>query len=93
MPTNSQGSITFDASPGSGRGSLSVNCVDAGFGTSFRPTACVHWTGTQSDDFFEHGGVIPHSQRVPDRLQRRHDVSIATAAMGYPQALSQNTNG
>lgn len=41
----------------------------------------------QSDDFFEHLAVIPHSQRVLEGLQRRYDVYIATAVMEYPQAF------
>jgi len=41
----------------------------------------------QSDDFFERLAVIPHSQRVLERLQRCYDVYIATAVMEYPQAF------
>jgi 5'(3')-deoxyribonucleotidase len=41
----------------------------------------------QSDEFFEHLAVIPHSQRVLERLQRRYDVYIATAVMEFPQAF------
>jgi len=41
----------------------------------------------QSEDFFEHVAVIPHSQHVLERLQKRYDVYIATAVMDYPQAF------
>jgi 5'(3')-deoxyribonucleotidase len=47
----------------------------------------------QSDDFFERLAVIPHSQRVLERLQRCHDVYIATAVMEYPSLCPKNTNG
>jgi 5'(3')-deoxyribonucleotidase len=41
-----------------------------------------------SDDFFSVLGVMPHAQRVLDRLQSRYEVFIATAAMEVPSSFN-----
>ena len=41
-----------------------------------------------SDDFFAVLGVMPHAQRVLDRLQSRYDVFIASAAMEVPTSFT-----
>jgi 5'(3')-deoxyribonucleotidase len=41
-----------------------------------------------SDDFFAVLGVMPHAQRVLERLQSRYDVFIATAAMEVPTSFT-----
>ena len=41
-----------------------------------------------SDDFFAVLGVMPHAQRVLERLQTRYDVFIATAAMEVPTSFT-----
>jgi 5'(3')-deoxyribonucleotidase len=41
-----------------------------------------------SDDFFAVLDVMPHSQRVLERLQSRYDVFIATAAMEVPTSFT-----
>jgi len=42
----------------------------------------------QSDDFFSSVAVIPHAQRVLDRMRKRYEVYIATAVMEYPQSFA-----
>ena len=42
----------------------------------------------RSDDFFAVLGVMPHAQRVIERLQERYDVFIATAAMEVPTSFN-----
>ena len=42
----------------------------------------------RSDDFFVNLPVMPHSQRVLERLQERYEVYIATAAMEIPTSFT-----
>ncbi len=42
----------------------------------------------RSDDFFATLDVMPHAQRVLERLQERYDVFIATAAMEVPTSFT-----
>ena len=42
----------------------------------------------RSDDFFANLPVMPHSQRVMERLQERYEVYIATAAMEVPTSFT-----
>lgn len=42
----------------------------------------------RSEDFFEVLEVMPHSQRVLERLQTRYDIFIATAAMEVPTSFN-----
>ncbi len=42
----------------------------------------------RSDDFFAGLQVMPHSQRVLERLQERYEVYIATAAMEVPTSFT-----
>jgi len=41
-----------------------------------------------SDDFFRVLPVMPHAQRVLERLQSRYDIFIATAAMEVPSSFT-----
>ena len=41
-----------------------------------------------TDDFFGVLGVMPHAQRVLERLQERYDIFIATAAMEVPSSFN-----
>ncbi len=41
-----------------------------------------------SDDFFANLRVMPHAQRVMERLQERYEVYIATAAMELPTSFT-----
>ncbi|HEX4154482.1 MAG TPA: 5'-3'-deoxyribonucleotidase [Acidobacteriaceae bacterium] len=41
-----------------------------------------------SNDFFSVLGVMPHAQRVLERLQSRYDIFIATAAMEVPASFN-----
>jgi len=41
----------------------------------------------QEDDFFEDLKVMPDSQRVVERLSRRYEIFIATAAMEFPKSF------
>lgn len=45
-----------------------------------------------SDDFFAVLGVMPHAQRVLERLQSRYEVFIATAAMEVPTSFNAKFN-
>lgn len=42
----------------------------------------------RSDDFFVNLPVMPHAQRVLERLQERYEVYIATAAMEIPTSFT-----
>ena len=42
----------------------------------------------RSDDFFSSLEVMPHAQRVLERLQERYEVYIATAAMEVPTSFT-----
>ena len=42
----------------------------------------------RSDDFFANLKVMPHSQRVLERLQERYEIYIATAAMELPTSFT-----
>lgn len=42
----------------------------------------------RSNDFFSNLQVMPHSQRVMERLQERYEVYIATAAMEIPTSFT-----
>ncbi len=42
----------------------------------------------RTDDFFAGLAVMPHAQRVIERLQERYDVFIATAAMEVPTSFT-----
>ena len=42
----------------------------------------------RADDFFRDLPVMPHAQRVLERLQSRYDVFIATAAMEVPTSFT-----
>ncbi len=41
----------------------------------------------REDDFFRNLGVMPHSQRVLERLQSRYEIFIASAAMEVPTSF------
>jgi 5'(3')-deoxyribonucleotidase len=41
-----------------------------------------------SEDFFSSLAVMPHAQRVLDRLQSRYEIFIATAAMEVPTSFN-----
>ena len=45
-----------------------------------------------SDDFFAVLGVMPHAQRVLERLQSRYEIFIATAAMEVPTSFNAKFN-
>lgn len=42
----------------------------------------------RTDDFFSNLEVMPHAQRVMERLQERYEVYIATAAMEVPTSFT-----
>ncbi len=42
----------------------------------------------RTDDFFANLEVMPHAQRVLERLQERYDIFIATAAMEVPTSFT-----
>lgn len=42
----------------------------------------------RTDDFFSNLPVMPHAQRVLERLQERYEVYIATAAMEIPTSFT-----
>ena len=42
----------------------------------------------REDDFFRNLGVMPHAQRVLERLQSRYDIFIASAAMEVPTSFT-----
>ena len=45
-----------------------------------------------SEDFFAVLGVMPHAQRVLERLQSRYEIFIATAAMEVPTSFNAKFN-